>query len=259
MTSAVPTTPLACDVWWADPAWASPSLLELLDDRERERHGRFRLSDDQNRFAVAHTLARLVCARAAGCEPGEVTFDLHCRGCARNPSGRRDPHGKPHPDGPARGLEISYSHSGERVVVALTRGVPVGVDVERVSAERDIEGVAEYALAASERAVLDAMPADARVEGFFGYWARKEAVLKATGDGLSAGLTTVRVSGPDQPAALTEWAGADGPPHAWLSDLDAGPGYRAALAALTPGPVALTIHDGAPLLEAAERRSSSRG
>lgn len=245
------TTPPACDVWWAEPSSAEPSLLELLDRHERERHERFRLAADRDRYLVAHALARLVCARAAGCDPGEVAFRLHCRSCARTSTGRSDPHGKPHPDGPARGLELSHSHSGERVVVALTHGVPVGVDVERVSAERDITGVAEYALAEDERATLEAMPAGDRAAGFFGYWARKEALLKATGEGLSGGLSTVRVSGPDQPAALTGWDGPYAPERAWLSDLDAGPEYRAALAALTPGPVAVTTHDAAPMLDAA--------
>ncbi|RNL85121.1 4'-phosphopantetheinyl transferase superfamily protein [Halostreptopolyspora alba] len=243
-------------MWWADPNLASPGLLELLDERERGRHDRFRLAADRDRYVVAHALARLVCARAAGCDPGEVAFRLHCRSCARDPSKRGDSHGKPHPDGPARGLEISHSHSGERVVVALTRGVPVGVDVEGVSAERDIEGVAEIALAENERAALDTMPAGDRVAGFFGYWARKEALLKATGDGLSGGLGTVRVNPPDQPASLTGWDGPHAPERAWLSDLDAGPGYRAALAALTGGPVTVATHDATPLLD---RSASGRG
>ncbi len=245
------TNPAVCDVWWADPNRADPLLLDLLDERERERHDRFRLSADRNRYVIAHALARLVCARAAGCGPNDVTFRLHCRSCARAPNGRSEPHGKPHPDGPARGLEISLSHSGDRVVVALAHGFAVGVDVERVAPGRDIEGVAELALAESERAVLSAMPTDARANGFFGFWARKEALLKATGDGMSAGLATVRVSGPDQPAALFGWDGPHAPERAWLHDLDAGPGYRAALAALAPDPVTVTVHDGVALLNSA--------
>nr|WP_052745847.1 4'-phosphopantetheinyl transferase superfamily protein [Allosalinactinospora lopnorensis] len=235
-------------MWWADPAWASPALLDLLDERERERHARFRFEADRNRYAVAHALARLVCAREAGCAPDEVAFSLHCRGCARKPGGRSEPHGKPRPDGPAHGLEISLSHSGDRVALALTRGVAVGTDVERVSAERDIEGIIEYALTGAERAALESLPPEAHVNGFFGYWARKEALLKATGDGLSAGLSSISVNGPHEPAELHAWNAPEPPEHAWLTDLDAGPDYRAALAVLAPGPLTVVPRDAAPLL-----------
>ncbi|MFC3995947.1 4'-phosphopantetheinyl transferase family protein [Nocardiopsis sediminis] len=237
-----------CDVWWAGPGQAIDALLGLLDDRERERHGRFRVQADRDRYVVAHALARLTVARAAGCDPRDVAFTLRCRGCERRPDPRPEPHGKPRPAGTAEGLEISISHSGARVVVALARGVEIGVDVEEVSGSRDIDGLAEYALTDPERADLAALPEADRAAGFFGYWARKEALLKSTGDGLSGGLANVAVNAPTEPAEVTAWNLPDAPEHVWLTDLDAGPAYRAALAALTPGPVAVTSHDGAQLL-----------
>ncbi len=237
-----------CDVWWAEPALADRGLLELLDDRERERHARFRLAADRDRYAVAHALARLAVAREAGCAPRDVVFGFRCPACERRPDPRPKPHGKPRPEGAARGLEISISHSGGRVVLALTRGVPVGVDVEGVSADRDIDGLIAYALTGSERAALEELPAHERVPGFFGYWARKEALLKATGEGLSGGLAAVAVTSPAAPAAVVSWESPDAPGHVQLTDLDAGPGYRAALAALTPAPVTVVPRDGAALL-----------
>ncbi|MFC4565399.1 4'-phosphopantetheinyl transferase family protein [Nocardiopsis mangrovi] len=241
-------TPVNCDVWWAGPGQATGALLGLLDDAERERHARFRVRADRDRYAVAHALARLTVGRAAGCDPRDVAFTLHCRGCERRPDPRPGPHGKPRPAGAAEGLEISISHSGARVVVALARGVQIGVDVEEVTGSRDIDGLAEYALTGPERADLAALPDAGRAAGFFGYWARKEALLKSTGDGLSGGLANVAVNAPDRPARVTAWNLPDAPGHVWLTDLDAGPGYRAALAALTPGPVEVTAHDAAPLL-----------
>lgn len=238
----------ACDIWWADPAWANPRLMDLLDERERTRHARFRQEADRNRYAVAHALARAVCARESGCAPDDVLFELHCPSCAGRPRQDREPHGKPRPTGAARGLEISISHAGDRVVLAITRGTRIGVDVEGISAVRDIEGLAAYALTAAERGTLESLAPGERTPGFFGYWSRKEALLKASGEGLSAGLTSVSVNGPDQTAALLEWNSPGAPEHVWLTDLDAGPGYRAALAAVDPGPLTVTARDAADVL-----------
>jgi 4'-phosphopantetheinyl transferase len=241
-------TPVECDVWWAGPGLADPGLLELLDAHERARHARFRAAADRDRYVVAHALVRLVVGAAAGVPPAGVEFALRCRGCERGTDPRPEPHGKPYPVGAAAGVQVSLSHSGERVVVALARGVEVGVDVETVADARDIEGLAGFALTAAERADLEALPVADRTGAFFGYWARKEALLKATGDGLSGGLGNVAVNAPDAPARVTAWNLPDAPPHVRLTDLDAGPGYRAALAALTDAPLSVTARDAAALL-----------
>ena len=249
--SSLPTAP-RCDVWWADPALASPPLLDLLDETERARHARFRLPADRDRYAVGRALARLLCARAAGCDPREVVFRLRCGHCDRP-----EPHGKPHPAGPAEGWELSVTHSGRKVGVALSRGLPVGLDVEQI-ADRDLDGLVRYALTERERAELDALAPAERAAGFFTYWARKEALLKATGQGLSGGLTSVEVSGPHTDAALLTWSGPAAPDHARLFDLDAGDGYRAALAVLAAPSVTVAVHDASPLLEAAHHGSAPR-
>ncbi|WP_017624284.1 4'-phosphopantetheinyl transferase family protein, partial [Nocardiopsis chromatogenes] len=209
-----------CDVWWATPAQAHPDLGRFLDARERERHARFRRQADRDRYIVAHALARLAVAREAGCPPEAVEFDLHCRNCD---GADREPHGKPVPAGPAAGLEVSISHSGERVALAVARGVPVGIDVEEVSSRRDTSALAEMALAPAEREVLAALPADRAAEGFFTYWARKEALLKASGEGIYAGLTSVEVSSPAAPGRVVAWASPGAPPpgRVRLVDLDA--------------------------------------
>src|SRR5690606_22853124 len=109
-------------------------------------------------------------------------------------------HGKPRL--PGCGVDFSLSHSGDRVVLVLAEGTEVGVDVERES-DRDIDRLAEMVLSAPEREVLAGM-ADRR-RGFHAYWSRKEALLKATGHGLAAPMTDIRVSAPDEPAAVLAW------------------------------------------------------
>jgi 4'-phosphopantetheinyl transferase len=239
--------PLESAVWWAHTSAASERLLRLLDRGEAARQSRFRLQADRDRHLLGRSLARLVLAERAGCAPEGVTFELRCLSCEDKSrtgaeGGDKAPHGKPVPTGAAQGWEVSISHSGEWVVLALAREVPVGVDVERVSDSRDLDGLAGYTLAESEHEVWRSLPDEDRVGAFFGYWARKEALLKATGLGLSGGLRRVAVSPPHAEARLLSWEGGGGPGSAWLSDLDRGAEYRSALAVLTGRPVRLTVH-----------------
>ncbi len=239
-----------CDVWWASPAQADPALGRFLDAHERERRARLRQEADRDRYIVAHALARLVVAREAGCTPEEVAFELRCPNCD---GADRAPHGKPVPVGPAAGLEVSISHSGDRVAVALARGHAVGVDVEEVSSRRDTAGLAGMALTPGEQAALRSLPGDRTTGDFFTYWARKEALLKASGEGIYAGLTSVEVSSPDEPGRVLAWTSPGAPPvgRVRLVDLDAGPLYRAALAVLGPAGPEVAAHDAGPLLAAA--------
>ncbi len=238
---------LESTVWWAHTSAASERLLRLLDGEELARQSRFRLQADRDRHLLGRSLARLVLAERTGCAPEKVAFELRCLSCEDKSrtgaaGGDRSPHGKPVPVGAARGWEISVSHSGEWVALALAREVAVGVDVERVSETRDLDGLAGYTLADAEHEVWRTLPEEGRTGAFFGYWARKEALLKATGLGLSGGLRRVTVSPPHTRARMLSWEGGGGPDAAWLSDLERGSEYRSALAVLTDRPVRLTVH-----------------
>ncbi|GAB3720020.1 4'-phosphopantetheinyl transferase family protein [Nocardiopsis oceani] len=241
------SAPLESTVWWAHTSTASERLLRLLDSEELARQSRFRLQADRDRHLLGRSLARLALAERAGCAPEKVTFDLHCLSCDEKSrtgaSGGDDtPHGKPVPSGAAKGWEISVSHSGEWVVLALSSGAPVGVDVERVSDTRDLAGLAGYTLADTEQEAWRELSDEGQIGAFFGYWARKEALLKATGLGLSGGLRRVAVTPPHAEPRLVSWEGGGAPGSTWLSDLERGPDYRSALAVLTDRPVELAVH-----------------
>ncbi|MDN3294477.1 4'-phosphopantetheinyl transferase superfamily protein [Streptomyces ficellus] len=211
-----------CHVWIAD-AVRVPSLLELLDARERARHDAFVRDRDRALYLTAHALVRQLVAAQLGTGPREVVFTQVCRHCDRP-----EPHGKP---GLAdSSLEFSLSHSGDRVAVALSLAGPVGVDIEETARQPDLP---QTVLAAVERAELERLPAGRRALGFTRYWARKEAVLKATGDGLMVEPALLTVSAPGAPAALLEWRKRAEPHRAVrLHDVDVGNGYRAAVAVL---------------------------
>jgi len=224
-----------CEVWWATPAMREAWHDAVLSTAERDRLAGLRREIDQNRSAVGAVLLRLAAADRLGVEPAEVPVERHCPDCER-------PHGKP--SLPGTGLYVSISHSGDRVAVAVTTAGPVGVDVEEIGAVDPAE-LARLVLGPGESATTP--------ELFLTYWTRKEAVVKATGDGLRAPLAEILVSGPDEPPRLLGYRG-DSPPAAVLTDLDGGPGYRAALAVLTAGTVEVIERDAGAMLGSPPRR-----
>ncbi len=217
-----------CQVWWARPAAGHSELLSLLDAGEHARWSRFRRDEDRARYLVAHALARLVLAAHLGTPAAKLGFAAVCRQC-----GGTD-HGKPRLRA-AGNIEFSLSHSGERVVLAVARDAALGVDVERLKPRRDVAAVIQAVLSAAEQHVLAGLPAAESALALLRYWTRKEALLKATGDGLAVAPATITVTPPDARPALVAWATA--PPleaEAHLFDLNPGPGHVASLAVLGP-------------------------
>jgi 4'-phosphopantetheinyl transferase len=228
-----------CQVWWSRPAAADPRLLGLLDDAERARHGCFLREEDRARFLAAHALVRIVAAHHAGGTPQAIRYAAQA------------PHAKPRLAGRAATLEVSLAHSAERVVVAISRGVELGVDVERIAPEGEEDSLLESVLCAEEHHELDGLARPLRAWAFCRYWTRKEAVLKATGHGLSVEPTRIAVTPPTRRAALVSWSGPARPAQAvHLYDLEVGAGYAAALATIGD-PLEHCEHDGNALLGAA--------
>jgi 4'-phosphopantetheinyl transferase len=227
-----------CTVWWAapvDPEHA-PALVGLLDAHERDRLGRLRRAADRARYLAAHALVRLVLA-GDGASAARLSFDRSCR-CGA-------PHGKPVlPGGPG----FSLSHAGELVGVAVRPDGAVGLDVEQVRDLADLPALAAHVHSPGERA-RGATPDRA---AFFRTWTRKEALLKAAGDGLATPMTAITL-GVD--GAVAEWAAAEqagarrtaGGPW-WLRDLFPAPDHPAAVAG--PGERAPEVveADGAAVL-----------
>ena len=188
-------------MWWARPAAATPAAAALLDDGERRRLGRLHRADDRARFVAAHALARLVLAPVTGAPAGDLRFGSACATCGK--AG----HGKPYlvrAGGGGAAPHFSVAHAGDRVVVAVTRAGPVGVDVEVVDAVR-FAGFDGVALAGSECGVLARLAPERHAAARATWWVRKEAVLKATGLGLAVDPCDLVVSGPSEPPVLLEW------------------------------------------------------
>ena len=223
-----------CTVWWAAPVApeAAPALVALLDGHERDRLARLRRPADRARYLAAHALVRLVLAPLVGGAAATLTFDRTCR-CGA-------PHGKPVLLG---GPGFSLSHAGDLVGVAVRPDGAVGLDIERVRPVTDLDALATHVHSPAERARgLD--PA-----AFFRTWTRKEALVKATGDGLSTPMSTITLAA-DRPA-VQQWCGPGAPAGpVWLHDLHPAAEHPAAVAG--PGAHAPEVveADGNALLHA---------
>jgi 4'-phosphopantetheinyl transferase len=230
---------MRCDVWWANPAEETPGLLGLLDDVEQDRYEAYRRAADQQRFLTGRALIRGVAAAALDVAPGSVTLDSSCYDCGK-------PHGKPRIVGSS--LEVSISHSGDWVTLAVTDGVPVGVDVEEVR-DAEVDGLADICFSSAELTVFQSLPESARRGAFFTYWARKEAVVKATGKGMSVVMSKLTLTGHDEaPRVLASDAPEVDVAAVRMADLDRGPEYRACVAVFADEAPTVTEHDASPLL-----------
>jgi 4'-phosphopantetheinyl transferase len=212
------------DVWTArldPPRPLRPHLAGYLSSDERERARRFVFPRDRDRFIAGRAFLRLLLAQYLGSDPGELVF-------------RYGAHGKPGLAHDQGGLQFNLAHCGGLAVCALARGVDeLGVDVERVRPIADAADVARSSFSPGEVAELEAVPEPERLGAFFNAWTRKEAFLKALGDGLARPLDSFDVTlKPGDPPRLVRTAGDPEEAERFsLHALEPEVGYLAAVAA----------------------------
>jgi 4'-phosphopantetheinyl transferase len=189
----------------------------LLAADEQSRADRFRFERDRSRYVVGRALLRELLGRYLATAPEALEFEY----------GEFD---KP---ALSSGPWFNLSHSGSIALYAFSGESEIGVDVELDDADFAHGRVAERFFSPSEVGVLQALPADAQPRAFLTCWTRKEAFIKARGDGLSLALDSFDVTlSPDVPAALVRTAWCSEEPGQWsMEDLsDSRAGYVAAVA-----------------------------
>lgn len=211
-------------VWHAEldqPEATLRRLDEVLSPDERTRARRFCLERVRTRFIAGRGLLRTILGRYVGRAPESLRFIYAERGKpALSPVERAD-------------LRFNVSHSDGLGLFAVARGREVGVDVEQVRPLPRSERIAERFFSLPETTALKQIPAERRLEAFFTCWTRKEAYIKALGDGLAHRLDQFAVSiDPGEPARLSAAGDGDGQEIArWsLQAVPSRPGYVAALA-----------------------------
>jgi 4'-phosphopantetheinyl transferase len=225
--------PGTCEVWWASTAWTRPWHVDVLSDEERARRSGLWDAGHRAQFTVAAALLRLVAAEHTASAAARVVIDRSCPQCGRQ-------HGRPRLTG--SGLHVSVSHSGATVAVAVSRAGEVGVDVQQVD-HGPVQELSSLVLAESEARHVTV------TRDFFTYWTRKEALVKATGDGFTVPLSEVLVTPPGTPPRLLGYPGR-GRLAAHLRDLSPDLRYVGALAVLGPRPVVVHERSGEQLLTA---------
>ena len=191
---------------------------ELLSPDETARAQRFVFERHRHRFVAGRAALRRLLADTLGTTPAALTFSYNASG-------------KPDLDiGVSRPVRFNVSHSDRYALVALTPASAIGVDIEKTRPLDDVLRLARTAFSSKELEALAAVPADARQDAFFAGWTRKEAYIKARGDGLRLlGDFDVALA-PDDPVRLKRVEGDAEEPARWtLLSLAPVPGYAAAL------------------------------
>lgn len=138
-------------------------------------------------------------------------------------------HGRPALADPHAALAFNWSHSGDHALLAIARGIVPGIDLERLRPRPRAMDIARRYFCADETAALEALPPARRDDAFLALWTAKEAVLKATGRGLSYGLDRLQLTVPPPPSRLLRLDGDD--VAAWqLQSLTPDVGHVASLA-----------------------------
>ncbi len=160
--------------------WAIKHGHEALSSEECARAARFRVERPRNDFILTRSALRSLLARYLATTPEALTFQV-------------TEYGKPQLSG-ASDLRFNVSHTEGMALLAFTRGREIGVDVERIRPEPDARKLAERFFSHVEREALRPFRGEELQAAFFRCWSRKEAYIKARGEGLSLPLAQFDVS-----------------------------------------------------------------
>jgi 4'-phosphopantetheinyl transferase len=160
-----------------------------LSQEERARADRFVFEDDRSRYVTGRTALRMLLGRELGMNPSEVPIDasLHGRPLCATLRGK---------------LDFNLSNSGDIAVIAMAPQENVGVDVETLRAVHDAVGLSRHYFSAAESRQLECLDPSLRDRAFLTCWTRKEAVLKATGLGLTIAPSSVETGIEPTPARV---------------------------------------------------------
>jgi len=204
--SPLPPAGAGIALWWCDLEQRARQIAqcaEWLSPGERARAARFGTAQLRDRYVAGRTALRFLLAGMLGVAPAAVPL-------RRGRRGRPELEGESMPD-----FNVSHTHGAALIGVTqdARRMVRIGVDVERLDRAVGADRLARKFLTANERRSQSALPLDERVRCFLRYWTCKEAMSKATGDGLTApfgemdvrlGATPRLIDGPP-PYAPAAW------------------------------------------------------
>lgn len=198
-----------------------PILSELLSVDERMRAERLHLEKQRKHFVICRGVLRIILGHYLGIDPIKLRF------CYRK-------YGKPALTNACNGMPVHFnlSRSEGIALYAFTRSHEIGVDIEWVRDLWEKDAIAGQFFSATEIHILYALPEDKKKNAFFKLWTRKEAYIKALGDGLHRPLNSFAVSlAPTQSVSLLETSRGSQQAAQWaIGELHPASGFVAAFA-----------------------------
>ncbi len=210
-------------VWHASlqqPVEVVQKLQAVLSEEERQRAERFRFQEHRNTFIVSRGILRDLLSRYTGIEPGRILFKYNLAGKPFLANEEAVPE-----------IYFNLSHAGQLVLYAFSWGRQVGIDVEMHSANGGDGSGSRSIFSPGEYDRFRKISEKDKLRAFYNCWTRKEAFIKAIGEGVSFPLQDFEVSfEPDMPAQLLTVHGSYEQANLWtMHDLKAQDGYAAAL------------------------------
>ena len=153
-----------------------PRLLSLLDEFERSRFERYQLRVVKDRFLEGHACMRLLLARLLAVSPDSIRYSYNRFG---------KPFLASHPY-----CKISVAHSGQMMLLAAANNCDLGIDIEAIDNRTDRDAIVKRFFTHQEQLDYASNPEPDRPAAFLRAWTRKEAYLKARGDGLTIALNS---------------------------------------------------------------------
>jgi 4'-phosphopantetheinyl transferase len=206
-------------VWRVDlnqEASGVQKLFETLSPDEKQKAERYRFEKDRNHFAAARGSLRKILGVYLGVSPDQIRFSYNR-------------YGKPFLNTENQRIRFNVSHSHGVALVAVTRGREIGIDIEFINDDLAVLKTAEKVFSPAETSMLKNLSPNLQTAAFFSVWTRKEALLKAIGEGFSYSPKQFTVSAAERETlsftnnfqTARNWS---------LTTLPAAPDYAAALA-----------------------------
>ncbi len=210
---------------WRVPLNQNPDRIPeqngVLAPEEQARAERFHFAKDRNQFIESRAALRLLLSQYLNTSPTELTFASGSHGKPGLANGLS-----------SNGLRFNLSRRDGLALIAFTCDREIGVDVELVRTDLPVVEIAEVSFSESELAALRSLPESLQTAGFYNCWTRKEAYIKARGEGLSFPLKQFDVSlTPGAAARLLDVKGSNTEVDRWtLAELEVGEEYVGAVA-----------------------------
>jgi 4'-phosphopantetheinyl transferase len=221
-------------VWRVELDMTGRSWPPLLSEDERTKAERFHFARHQRRYILSRAALRILLGRYLACPPRDIDFNYNS-------------HGKPRLAGLHQRIKFNVSHTNDIMLATFVLDSEIGIDIESINHDIDCMALGRRCFSTLENQIMQSLPEHEHVDAFFRVWCRKEAYIKARGEGMSHPLQRFSVSMDKHPPRLLEHLDDGRETDRWtFIDLEVAENCRAALVVESPSCQLLYFHLGIP-------------